>query len=148
MTLLAIMMAAVVPVFAGSFLGVSADAAIRDVVALLKYAQERAVTDAVVYRFCIDTATGEYWLEQQTEAGGELAFRETNEHQAERRRLPEGISVKIKGAMATAKADEYCIEMSPSGACGIATIALRQDRGLLANIATTGVAGRVKVSGK
>ena len=53
---------AVVPIFRGSLDTVHADYTLRDIVALLKYAQERAVTDTTPFRFYMDPERGEYAL--------------------------------------------------------------------------------------
>ena len=146
LAILAVIMAAVVPVFDGSFAGVRSDAAVRDLVAFLKYAQERAITDTVAYRFCMRPDTGEYWIEAQTQDTGTPVFRETNEHQTERRRLPEGVTMDKPKARKSEEGGEYYLEFSPSGWCDAGEIKLSKDGESLTHIRTTGASGRVTVT--
>jgi prepilin-type N-terminal cleavage/methylation domain-containing protein len=55
LTIIVIMSAAVVPVFGPSMAKLQRDHAVRDFVATLRYAQERAVTDTREYRLALDT---------------------------------------------------------------------------------------------
>lgn len=148
LTLLAIIMAAIVPLFAGSFLDIEADYAVRDIVALLKYAQERAVTDTIPYRFYMNVDSGEYWLASETDVNGAFEFREVKEHQSERRKLPEGIQMDKPKAREDKESGTYYIEFSPSGWCDVARIELKKNHTLLSRIRTTGAVGRIIVGDK
>ena len=61
-TLIAILTGAIVPIYRGSMETVRTEHGIRDLVALLKYGQERAVTDSTEYRLYLNPEDNEYWL--------------------------------------------------------------------------------------
>jgi len=74
MTIISLMTAAVVPIYQGTLTWARNDRAVSQVVSLMKYAQERAVTDSVPYRFYIDDEKGAFWLARQgTDKDGEVA---------------------------------------------------------------------------
>jgi len=148
LTLVAIITAAVVPMYSGSLSSVHADYSLRDIVALLKYAQERAVTDTTGYRFYLDPEQGEYWLMRLTNVDGELLFEEVTERQAERRTLPEYLQMETPKAFEDPDLNAYFIEFFPSGACDIGRIELTKDDNTLIRIETGGKLGQIKVTEK
>ena len=56
-----IMTAAVLPMYQGSVTWARRDKFTRDIVARMKYAQERAIADVTEYRFYLDEKDGEFW---------------------------------------------------------------------------------------
>lgn len=64
LAVLAVITAAVVPLYANSLSYVRLRAARNDFVSLLAYVQERAVSESMQYRVCLDEREGEYWVEQ------------------------------------------------------------------------------------
>lgn len=50
------------PLFRKTFSDIKLSAAVSDIVSLMRYAQERAIVEGVVFRLNFDTGKGEYWL--------------------------------------------------------------------------------------
>ncbi len=147
LTLLAIMMAAVVPVYRSSHESVRADRALRDLVAILKFAQERAITDATEYRVYLDPEEGAYWLMRMTGIeDGEKVFQVLDELYAGRRRLPEKLAMEKPRARRDRDRDARYIAFYPTGACDVATIDLRRDDGQKLRIKTGTGLGRLEVA--
>ena len=107
MTLLAILAAAVTPVFRGALSGVRAEDKARDLVAMLEYAQARAITDAVEYRVYIAPTLNSYWLERaQMRRGRAVNFRPVNDAVVERINLPESTQLAEPRAAGQAELEE------------------------------------------
>ncbi len=148
MTLIMIMSAAVMPIFRGSLSGVKAEHSRRDVISVLKFAQERAVTDSVEYRFCFDREEGEYWLMRQVDiVKGEKVYEEVFALNEGRRRLAELVSFTRPTTKRDRETGAHYISFFPSGACDVATLRMREEGKVgTITIKTEGKLGRFKVS--
>ncbi len=125
LTIFALMTAAVVPIYVGSVTWARSDRAVRDFVALMKYAQERALTDQVEYRFYMDYDTGAFWLLRFGEnEDGEPAFVALDESDTGRRTLPENVSLEGTKARKDSELEAHYIAFHGSGACDYATVKL------------------------
>lgn len=144
-TVIALITASVVPIYRGAFGSVHTEHAVRDIVALLKYAQERAVTDTTAYRFCIRPETREYWIMRQDTEGKERLFVEIEDKKAERETLPKYLTFDRPDAFEDRSLDAYYIQCEPSGACSAATIELTRDDGTRFRIKTKGKLGHIEV---
>ncbi|HOZ46873.1 MAG TPA: prepilin-type N-terminal cleavage/methylation domain-containing protein [Candidatus Hydrogenedentes bacterium] len=147
LTLLTIIMGAVVPVFNGSFKSVHSDYVVRDLIAMIKYGQERAITDTTRYRLYLDPEQRQYWLMRLEDTDEGPLYLEDSERFSERRTLPDGVEMDRPHAYEDRDLDAYFIEFHPSGRCDDASIdVLRQD-GDTIRIETEGNIGQIKVKG-
>ena len=167
LTIIAIMTAAVVPLYRGSISWVRGDRAARDVVAVMKFAQERAVTDATEYRFYLDADKGRYWLMRQdggrpsvdgasrpvpqtrrdgSSTRGDKLFKDVGDVAGGRRRLPEGTKLKGIDARFDAEENAYYVAFHPSGACDYASVELHRADKKVTRIETKGRLGQFEVT--
>jgi prepilin-type N-terminal cleavage/methylation domain-containing protein len=144
-TLLAIITSAVVPVYSGSLGSIHANHAVRDIVALIKYAQERAVSDTTEYRLYLDDKNGQYWLMRWEESEDGFAFVEADERGEERRTLPPDLSMKEPDAFMDKDRDVRYIGFYPSGACDFAELQLVKDNGDVVTVGTKCKLGQIEV---
>lgn len=146
LTIIALMTAVVTPMFHGSLTWVHGDRATRDFVAAMKYAQERAVSDEVEYRFYVDDDTGAFWLmrfdhfEDDDKVFGFLAGTE-----GQRRILPETCEITKCEARKDSELGARFVAFYPHGACDYATIKLETANGTKLRIETKGRLGRLDV---
>jgi len=149
LTLLAVLSSAVIPVFSGSLGRVESDHTVRDLVALIKYGQERAVTDLKEYRLYLDPEQGHYFLMMlKRTPEGEKDFVPLDEHQGEALVLPPRIEMAKPKARKDRERDLYYIPFYPSGACDKARIPLeikQEGRDRKVTIETQGSLGRIVI---
>ena len=146
LTIFALMTAAVVPIYHGSITWTRSDRAIRDFLALMKYAQERALTDQVEHRFYMDYETGGYWLLRLGEdEDEEPAFVPLGEAVADRRILPENVSLEGTKARRDRELEAHYIAFHGSGACDYATVKLDCAARRTVTIRTKGHVGQFEV---
>jgi type II secretion system protein H len=149
LTIIAIMSAAVVPVFGGSMAKLERDHAVRDFVATLRYAQERAVTDTREYRMALDPELNQYWL---LRCGGIVERKKTfelmDERQGKAMLLPERLSMKSVKARKERQEKYYYISFYPNGACDRAEVTLQDEDGRAVTVATKGSLGQLEVKEK
>jgi general secretion pathway protein H len=126
LTIIVIMSAAVVPVFGSSMAKLERDHAVRDFVATLRYAQERAVTDTREYRLALDPELNQYWL---LRCAGIVERKKTfeliDERQGKAMFLPERLSMKNVKARKEREERYYYISFYPNGACDRAEVTLQ-----------------------
>jgi prepilin-type N-terminal cleavage/methylation domain-containing protein len=146
LTIMSLMMAAVVPLYQGSLTWARRDRAVRDVLAALKYAQERAIADSTEYRFYLNGDNGEFWLMRfKALDKREKVFEPLDEAAGEVARLPESVRVERTKAAYDKKRDAHYIAFYPNGACDYASIELEYDRRSGVKISTKGRLGRLDV---
>ncbi|MBN2309716.1 MAG: type II secretion system protein [Candidatus Hydrogenedentes bacterium] len=145
MTILALMLGVVVPLYQGSLTWVRTDRATRDFVALMKFAQERAISHATEYRFYMDYDTGAYWLMRLAAIqDGEKVFEDVPEYGG-RRLLPEGLSLRGSHARNDRDREAHFIAFYATGACDYATVKLSRGPGETTTIDTKGRLGQLEV---
>lgn len=116
MTLLAIMTAAVTPVFRGTLTSVRAENEARDLVAMLEYAQARAITDAVEYRVYIAPTLNSYWLERaQMRNGRVTGFQTVTDQVVERTTLSTAAQLVEPRARRQGAEALYYVAFYPNG---------------------------------
>ena len=157
LTLLALLSGAVIPMYAGSIKGMQREHAVRDVVSILKYAQERAITDVREHRVYFNPDTKEYWLmrlesvELNKKGHAKKNFEESHENIASRRYLPDRLKMlKPDAPRDREKGDEkgaYYVAFFPNGACTNATLKFKLEgrHEHMVTIETEGSLGRMKV---
>lgn len=149
-TLLAILSAAVVPLYGHSVRALQARSARGDFVALLFFAQELAVRESREVRLCIDDREGTYWLEGWTGGlGEEKTFEPLTEGQnSGLHRFPESSHLSRVRARDDARRNVKYIACMPNGGCDRASIRISgESRGKGdTTIATTGVLGGVEIT--
>lgn len=150
MTIIALMTAAVIPMYQGSITWVNRDRATRDFVAYLKYAQERAITDATEYRFYFRDDDGAFWIMRLDRMEkGEKQFVYPDEGPAEIRFLPETVSLDNAKARFDRDKEAHYVAFYGSGACDYAKITLEsKDGGHKITIETKGRLGQFEVKDK
>lgn len=149
-TLLAILSAAVVPLYGKSVRALQARSARGDFVALLLFAQELAVRESREVRLCIDEREGTYWIEGWTGGlGEEKTFAPLNDGQnGGLHRFPESSRLSRVRARDDGRRDVKYIACMPNGGCDRASIRISgESRGKGdTTIATTGVLGGVDIT--
>jgi prepilin-type N-terminal cleavage/methylation domain-containing protein len=150
-TLVAILSTAVIPVFRGSFASIQADHAVRDFVAIVKYVQERAVTDSKEYRIYLVPQTGQYWTEYLASLrNGKKTFEPLKERQGAVMQLPELLAMKKVQARKDKERDieTFYIAFYPNGVCDTASVTLVPSEGKPTTIDTQGALGQLEVNNK
>lgn len=147
LTIISIMSAAVVPVFRGTYESVESDHTLRDLVATIKYAQERAVTDCREYRLYISQKTNEYWLMSLAWSRGKKnkKFIPVEERQGDRMQLSKRIEIQRLTAKKDRKEKAAYIAFYPSGSCDHASITLAREDGKHMKIQLRGALGELKI---
>ena len=149
LTIIAIMSAAVIPVFGGSMAKLERDHAVRDFVATVRYAQERAVTDTREYRLAMDTELNQYWLLRGAGIVKRTkTFELLDERQGKTMYLPERLSMKRIKARKDRENKYYYIAFYPNGACDQAEVTLQHEDGRAVTVATKGSLGQLEVKEK
>lgn len=147
--ILGVVLAGVAPMYRGSMTWVRTDRAVRNIVALLKYGQERAMTDAVEYRLYLDPDKRSYWLTRLTgfDQEGEKVFAQVTEDRKTPYRLPETLEITSIAARKSDGLGVYYISLYPHGACDAATIRFHDRSRRKVSIETKGRAGQLSVEG-
>ncbi len=150
LVLLAIISAAVVPVYSGSVESVHAGNTQRDIVALLKYAQERAISDAVEYRFYLKSDARRYWIMRQTvDEDGQIVFERPPEKSGRDRVLPDFVAIAGTRKMREDREwQAHYIGFYPNGSCDTTRIKLEIENGPSLRIEIEGGLGEIEVSEK
>lgn len=148
LTLAVILTAAVVPIYHGSLRSTRIDHAVRDFLAVLRYAQERAVLDCIEHRVEMDDTSDTYWVARRVPTeDGENAFEEVTEVRGLRATLPQGLDLMRPEARWDADRGVYYVGFYASGACDVATVPLDRKNGAQIEIKTGGNLGRFEVTG-
>jgi len=149
LSILTVILGAVSPVFMQSLQINRRDQAIRDLVAYLKFAQERAVADGVEYRLYLDHKAGTYWVMRfDRRDGEEKSFEPAQEPYAGKRRFPEQVEVQKPKARDDRDRKASFIAFYPNGACDYATIRLRYGDHGRYEISTEGSLGTFDIEEK
>ena len=147
LTIVALLTAAVIPIYQGSLTWARSDRATRDVVALMKYAQERAVTDMTEYRFCMDYDSGAYWLERLSRIeDGDKLFEAAGQPDGGQGLLPQHISFQGSRARLDRRSDAHYVAFYSTGACDYATVKLDREEDTTVVIKTKGRLGQFEVN--
>jgi prepilin-type N-terminal cleavage/methylation domain-containing protein len=123
MLILAAMTGAVIPVFRETLFETRASSGVSDLVATMKYAQARAVTDVREFRVYFSEEENAYWI--MAEIGREdglTLFEDLGEREGEFRRLPKKLKFGRLRASSDRELDAEFISFYPSGASDVASI--------------------------
>ena len=127
MTIIAVITASVIPVFQGSLSTTEANRAVRDLVSLMKYAQSRAVTDAVEYRVYLDERKNGYWMMRlEKEEFGDKYFERLGDQDGEFFPLPAALEFDRLDATRDRTYDAHYIAFYPAGGSDIAEVKIRE----------------------
>lgn len=141
-----IMSAAVLPMYQGSVTWARRDKVTRDLLARMKYAQERAIIDVTEYRFYLDYESGAHWLMRNDgKKDGVDVYSNVGDAGATRDRLPESLEFEKPKASLDKDRGAHYIAFYPGGACDYATIKLKYDKTKKITIETRGRIGRFDV---
>jgi len=141
-----IMTAMVVPMYQGSITWARRDQMTRDVVARLKYAQERAIADVTEYRFYLDHEKGTFWLMRRDgEKDGKPVYSEVEDAGATREHLPVPLEFKRPKAQMDKLREAHFVAFYPGGACDYATITIVLDKRNETKIMTKGRLGQLEI---
>lgn len=149
LSVLTIITASVVPVFSGSLSRLRGDRSLRNFIATLKYAHERAVVQSVEYRVYLVPESGEFWLARfEGFERGQKYFEELDERRGNRERISDVFTIERPRARRDSGSDAYYVAFYPDGASDEARMRFtKADEGGRVEISTTGVLGRVEVKG-
>jgi len=149
MTFIALLTAAVVPLYQGSLTRARQGRATRDFIAYLKYAQERAITDSTEYRFYFREEQRDYWVMRLDKVeAGEKRFAYLDEGVVDVKHLPEGIKFERPKARFDKDRDAHFVAFYGSGSCDYATIKFETGTGDKIVLETKGRLGRFEVREK
>jgi len=148
LTLMAIISAAVVPVFSSSLSGLKQKDTLRNLVSLIQFVQEKAVSESRVYRICFDTKAQTYWvMEPAEEPTEDQPYDVVQDSYGRPRKLPTGMEFRAVRAR-TDRVDRYdYFECYPNGASDELTLTFDfpNDRSRRAKISVEGMMGRVEL---
>jgi len=149
MTILAIISAAVVPMYGRSLAAIQLRSVRNDFVSLLSFVQARAVAESREYRVYIDSREGVYWVMyfDGVDDKEEKVFQFVEAEYGQEHAIPQGYEIKSVSAPKDRNYDAYYIACYPNGACdNNATVSFKnvQDgRGF--EVTTTGAMGKFEV---
>lgn len=124
-TILAILTAAVLPVFGPALRGAKIDNAFQDVLATMRYAQDAAVSQGMEHRVYFDDDHNAYWIERLVgHDRGDKIFAPMDEHVGEWRQLPRGLELDRISAQRERGGFHY-IAFYPTGARDQAEVRMR-----------------------
>lgn len=150
MSMLSIMLSMMIPIFNSGYQEVRKDAAVRDLIATLRYTQERAITDEREYRFYLDTEKQQYWIMMQEgfdDRGDKIFIRSTRDF-GRTITLPDRIQFDRPKALqdrSMRDADAYYLTFYPTGASDRGTLKLTTDAGDKISLEAVGALGRFEV---
>ena len=146
--LLAVITAAIVPLYANSMNSIHMRNARANFVSLIAYIQECAVAETREYRLYINTQEQVFWVEYQVEddAEGKL-FEVVQEKYGRLQSFPRYLEVQQVRARQDREARAYYIGCYPNGASDIATITFRDTRDFQEgfSVKTMGTMGKMEV---
>jgi len=148
LSLLAILSAAVVPLYGQSMSAIQLRDARNDFVALLSFVQERAVTDSREYRVYIDSETHSYWVGYHAATEEEeKVFKDVAAEYGRERFLPEFLELDRIKAPEDRELNVHYIGCYPNGACDRVEVTFTDTRtwGRQFSVATEGVMGKISV---
>ena len=146
LTVITVIAAAVIPVFSGAFANMKRNHAVLDIVAMMKYAQERAISDSTEHRVYIDEERGRFWLMRlKGMDGDQKVFEEPAEPWGTPQTLPEKAKFQRLKAQRDRDLDAHYIAFYPTGACDYATIRIVDDDGNRIQIDTKGTLGQFDI---
>jgi prepilin-type N-terminal cleavage/methylation domain-containing protein len=146
MSVLAILLSAVLPVFLYSMQTTREERSINALVSTMKYAQERAITDSVEYRFYLDPEERTFWLMRfDGLEDGKKQFVPTGETYGQKQRLAETMKMEKPEARLDREAKAYYVAFYPSGACDYATVILEPTDIRSLRIKTKGRLGQFEI---
>lgn len=137
--IITVISAAVIPVFSGAFVNLQREHMLRDIIAMMKYAQERSITDSIEYRVYFDEEHGRFWLMRLGEMDAEeKRFEKMDEPWNTAQTLPRNTKFQRITAPQDREFDAHYVAFYPGGACDYVTIRIvDEDRGRF-QIATKG----------
>ena len=148
MTLLAIMSGAVVPVFRGTFKRVQTDHAVRDFIAVVRYVQERAVTNTTEHRLYLDDENGLYQAKSLKGIEDDIKVFEPVPLVDSRKGifiLPRDLQFDRIKARRDRELGLRYLAFYPNGACDQASVTLRREDGHTVRIKMNGGLGDIEV---
>jgi prepilin-type N-terminal cleavage/methylation domain-containing protein len=146
LSIIMVIAAAVIPVFSGAYANLQRDHALRDIVAMMKYAQERAITDAIEYRVYFHEESGRFWIMRLARMDADAkVFAMLDEPWGTPQSLPAKAKFSRLSAERDRDQDARYIAFYPSGACAYATIRIIDEDRNRIEIATKGNLSQFKV---
>ena len=149
LSLMALITASVVPVFSGSLSGLKHDNALRNLVSLIKFVQEKAVSEGQLYRVCFDTDENTYWVMQPAEdPEAEHPFVKVGDRYGRVRELPSGMEFRNLRLRDDRDGDYEYFECYPNGATDEVRLEFdfpRDRSRRMARISIEGMLGRVEL---
>jgi len=148
LSVMAIITAAIVPVYSNSVGGIQARNARNDLVSILLFCQELAVRESREYRVCIDPRENSFWVMRLVDVDkNEKIFEDVAESWGEMQYLPEYMSFGRVSARRDRSVGGYHIACYPNGATDRVSVELRDDRDRRSSytITTLGGLGKIEV---
>jgi len=148
MTMIALITAAVVPVYGAGMNALRKRSVKNELVGLIQYAQQQAVTESREYRILFDEEQKRYWAVRWVRAEeDEEMFEPVEEAWGQERELPHHLSFKKLPKEKDEASKLPYLAFYPSGSSGQAEIVVEDAGGRRQgfSIETTGALGKVKV---
>lgn len=141
--LLGILLGIATPRMASSFSGMQLSTGSKDMIALARYAWQRAVLDEICYRINFDKANGKYWLTYQKEL---LTDPEKFQHISGSLGKIYNLPEKVKILKIIHPADDFpYITFYPDGTADETRIYLKNDKGTVYVLSTSRIVGKITV---
>jgi prepilin-type N-terminal cleavage/methylation domain-containing protein len=146
-TLLAVMMGAVAPMYQDSLISIRSERGVEDFLATLKHGQELAVAQGVEHRLYLDKAENAYALKRfvKTDDKGKKEFKTLLNMRSTNGTLPPGMTFGEVEAIKDKATKSQYITLYPTGACDYSTIVVKWGKDDRATIETKGRLGRFAV---
>jgi len=149
MALIAVISAAVVPVYGRSMSAIQLRNVRNDFVSLVSFVQEKAVAESKEYRVCIDSRDNVYWV--MVLAGyddrNEKVFKPVEAEYGVEKALPEGYVIERVDARKDRETGARYIGCYPNGACDEVDVTFRDQRNRRRTfkVTTLGAMGKFEV---
>ncbi|MBI2431511.1 MAG: prepilin-type N-terminal cleavage/methylation domain-containing protein [Candidatus Hydrogenedentes bacterium] len=148
MAMLAVITAAIVPVYSSAMTGLRSRNQKNDLTALVYYVQQQAIVAGCEHRIYFDDDESEYFVARWVGMDDdEKEFEQVPEAWAEKRALPENLSFDKLPRQKDKQFKLPYLAFYPNGACDRAEIRVKDDRGREGtfSIETLGVLGKLEV---
>jgi type II secretory pathway pseudopilin PulG len=145
LVLVGVMAAAVTPLFADSVGRTRADRSVRDLMATMRHAGERAVLEGVEYRLYLNTRDESYRLARMglDEETGRVAPLPVESREGVRRVLPDGVRFERIEARRGEERHERYIAFYPGASCDFAEVTIEDAGGENFEITLEGTLSRI-----
>jgi prepilin-type N-terminal cleavage/methylation domain-containing protein len=149
LTIITIISASVIPVFNGTFAGVQNSHAMRDFLASLRYAQERAITETREFRVIMDPDNNCYYTARFVNMDKDKKnFAPAEDRLSRKVFLPKNVEMKTPNAKRDRQTHMYYVSFYPNGACDEVKVSFMVNGKRAVVVSTNGTKGLILMEEK